>query len=173
MASKVGFVGLDEYSVDMAASLIRSGYKVQAFEISDPLVDKFFMLGGIRSASPMDAGKDVSALVVVISHVDQIDDIFFGHEGVLKGLQKGAVIILQSTILPSHMQKLEKTFTGNLTFYILERMFLISSSIDCFTYLFLVKNEFFIDKKVNISGQEIHWGYLKINYFIRVMTDGH
>ncbi|KAH9801736.1 Ketose-bisphosphate aldolase class-II family protein [Citrus sinensis] len=113
MASKVGFVGLDEYSVDMAASLIRSGYKVQAFEISDPLVDKFFMLGGIRSASPMDAGKDVSALVVVISHVDQIDDIFFGHEGVLKGLQKGAVIILQSTILPSHMQKLEKTFTEN------------------------------------------------------------
>lgn len=71
------------------------------------------------------------------------------------------------------MQKLEKTLTGNLTFYILERMFLISSSIDCFTYLFLVKNEFFIDKKVNISGQEIHWGYLKINYFIRVMTDGH
>lgn len=29
---------------------------------------------------------DVSALVVVISHVDQIDDIFFGHEGVLKGV---------------------------------------------------------------------------------------
>ncbi|GAY49522.1 hypothetical protein CUMW_119780 [Citrus unshiu] len=87
MASKVGFVGLDEYSVDMAASLIRSGYKVQAFEISDPLVDKFFMLGGIRSASPMDAGKDVSALVVVISHVDQIDDIFFGHEGDYKKAQ--------------------------------------------------------------------------------------
>ncbi|KAK9208946.1 hypothetical protein WN944_001307 [Citrus x changshan-huyou] len=112
MASKVGFVGLDEYSVDMAASLIRSGYKVQAFEISDPLVDKFLMLGGIRSASPMDAGKvlnpflwvhsyqiglipdeDVSALVVVISHVDQIDDIFFGHEGVLKENDETACVV--------------------------------------------------------------------------------
>ncbi|KAK9211971.1 hypothetical protein WN943_001350 [Citrus x changshan-huyou] len=66
MASKVGFVGLDEYSVDMAASLIRSGYKVQAFEISDPLVDKFFMLGGIRSASPMDAGKENDETACVV-----------------------------------------------------------------------------------------------------------
>lgn len=30
----VGFVGLDDLSLDLASSLIRSGYKVQAFEVS-------------------------------------------------------------------------------------------------------------------------------------------
>lgn len=116
--------------------------------------------------------KVFTKLLHYIANIDVRDLTFFYFYG-SAGLQKGAVIILRSTILPSHMQKLEKTLTGNLTFYILERMFLILYSIDCFTYLFLVKNEFFIDKKVNISGQEIHWGYLKINYFIRVMTYGH
>ncbi|KAJ6411219.1 hypothetical protein OIU84_007891 [Salix udensis] len=29
----VGFVGLDDLSLDMAASLLRAGYKVQAFEV--------------------------------------------------------------------------------------------------------------------------------------------
>lgn len=29
----VGFVGLDDLSLDMAALLLRSGYKVKAFEV--------------------------------------------------------------------------------------------------------------------------------------------
>ncbi|KAI5562111.1 hypothetical protein BDE02_15G033100 [Populus trichocarpa] len=104
----VGFVGLDDLSLDMAASLLRAGYKVQAFEIDETLVDKFLNLGGTRSASLIEAGKEVAALIVLISHVDQINDVFFGQQGVLKGLQKGALIILRSTILPSYIQNLEK-----------------------------------------------------------------
>ncbi|KAK3228316.1 hypothetical protein Dsin_008178 [Dipteronia sinensis] len=107
----VGFVGLDDLSLEMAALLIRSGFKLQAFEISEPLVVEFLKLGGIRCASPKEAGKDAVALVVLISHEDQINDVIFGDEGVSKGLQKGTVIILRSTILPSYIQKLEKNLT--------------------------------------------------------------
>jgi 3-hydroxyisobutyrate dehydrogenase-like beta-hydroxyacid dehydrogenase len=32
-AAVVGFVGLDDLSLDMAAALLRAGYKVQAFEV--------------------------------------------------------------------------------------------------------------------------------------------
>ncbi|KAG6745758.1 hypothetical protein POTOM_050264 [Populus tomentosa] len=148
----VGFVGLDDLSLDMAASLLRAGYKVQAFEVAKPLqgrpagsllskdsnlartpidetlVDKFLNLGGTRSASLIEAGKgytctpwddnslripEVAALIVLISHVDQINDVFFGQQGVLKGLQKGALIILRSTILPSYIQNLERRLGGN------------------------------------------------------------
>ncbi|KAJ0105252.1 hypothetical protein Patl1_19593 [Pistacia atlantica] len=86
MASQgcVGFVGLDELSLDMAASLLRSGYNIQAFEIHEPLINEFLKLGGSRCASPQGAGKDVAALVVLISHADQIDDVIFGHDGALK-----------------------------------------------------------------------------------------
>lgn len=104
----VGFVGLDDLSLDMAASLLRAGYKIQAFEIDETLVAKFLNLGGTRSASLIEAGKEVAALIVQISHVDQINDVFFGQQGVLKGLQKGALIILRSTILPSYIQNLER-----------------------------------------------------------------
>lgn len=107
-AAVVGFVGLDDLSLDTAAALLRAGYKVQAFEIDETLVDKFLNLGGTRSASLIEAGKEVAALIVLISHVDQINDVFFGQQGVLKGLQKGALIILRSTILPSYIQNLEK-----------------------------------------------------------------
>lgn len=84
---------------------------------------------------------EVAALIVLISHVDQINDVFFGQQGVLKGLygtyqlylklsllyrysgflthwyaglQKGALIILRSTILPSYIQNLEKRLRGHV-----------------------------------------------------------
>ncbi|PON44691.1 Ketose-bisphosphate aldolase, class-II [Parasponia andersonii] len=116
----VGFVGLNDLSLEMAASLLRSGYQVQAFETSEPLINEFLKQGGLRCANPVEAGKDVVALVVLISHADQIDDVILGNEGALKGLQKDAVFILHSTLLPSYIQRLEKRFTGNFQLDIID-----------------------------------------------------
>ncbi|GKV23274.1 hypothetical protein SLEP1_g33022 [Rubroshorea leprosula] len=111
MAATVGFVGLDASSLDMAALLLRSGYKLQAFEVNKPLMDEFLKLGGTSCTSPMEAGKDAAALIILISHVDQINDVIFGTKGVLKGLQKGTIMILHSTVLPLYVQNLEKQLT--------------------------------------------------------------
>ncbi|KAL6552847.1 hypothetical protein OROHE_008211 [Orobanche hederae] len=107
----VGFVGLDEVSLELAASLVRSGYAVQAFETSSQLMDGFSELGGKKCASLMETGKGVNALVTLVSHVDQIEDLFYGDEGALKGLLKDVIIIVHSTILPAHIQNMEKVFT--------------------------------------------------------------
>ncbi|KAM4106536.1 hypothetical protein ACB094_04G071700 [Castanea mollissima] len=61
----------------------------------------------------MEAGRGVAALIVLISHADQINDVIFGNEGALKGLPKDAIIILHSTILPSYVQNLEKRLTDD------------------------------------------------------------
>ncbi|AAF25989.1 F15H18.21 [Arabidopsis thaliana] len=86
MSGVVGFVGLDSFSFELASSLLRSGFKVQAFEISTELVEKFIELGGHKCDSPADVGKAAAAVVVVLSHPDQIQDVIFGDEGVMKEL---------------------------------------------------------------------------------------
>ncbi|KAG7597460.1 3-hydroxyisobutyrate dehydrogenase NAD-binding domain [Arabidopsis suecica] len=113
MGGVVGFVGLDSYSFELASSLLRSGFKVQAFEISTELVEKFTELGGHKCDSPADVGKGAAAVVVLLSHPDQIQDVIFGDEGVMKGLQKDAVLVLSSTISTLQLQKLEKQLTEN------------------------------------------------------------
>ncbi|CAA0840661.1 ketose-bisphosphate aldolase class-II family protein [Striga hermonthica] len=116
----VGFVGLDEVSLQLAASLLRSGYGVQAFETSGRLMDDFAELGGKRCANLMETGEGVHALVTLVSHADQIEDMFFGVEGVLKGLRKDVIIIVHSTILPAHIQKMEKIITGDYQMEIID-----------------------------------------------------
>ncbi|KAG6675892.1 hypothetical protein I3842_15G128500 [Carya illinoinensis] len=115
MASKgvVGFLGLDELSLDLAASLLRSGYAVQAFEIYEPLISDFLKLGGSRCASAVEAGRGVAALIVLISHADNLNDVIFGNEGALKGLHRDVVVILCSTLLPSDIRNLEKHLTDD------------------------------------------------------------
>ncbi|XP_043699909.1 uncharacterized protein LOC122650571 [Telopea speciosissima] len=107
----VGFVGLDRLSLDMASALLQSGFRVQAFEVFGSLLEEFLKLGGAKCSSPMNAAKDAAAIIILISHADQIQDIFFREEGVLKGLHKDAVIILHSTISPAIIQNLEKRLT--------------------------------------------------------------
>ncbi|KAF3646089.1 putative aldose 1-epimerase-like [Capsicum annuum] len=81
--SVVGFVGLDDISLELATSLLHSGYSVQAFEAGSPLVDKFLKLGGKVCANATEATKGVAALVILLSHADQINDLILGDEGVL------------------------------------------------------------------------------------------
>ncbi|KAL1533220.1 hypothetical protein AAHA92_33137 [Salvia divinorum] len=107
----VGFVGLDDISLELAASLLRSGYSVQAFEKSGQLMDDFSNLGGKRCGNLTEIKQGVNALVTLISHFDQIDDLFQGDEGILKGLPKDVIIIIHSTMLPVHIEKLEKSLT--------------------------------------------------------------
>ncbi|KAL0342346.1 UNVERIFIED_CONTAM: L-threonate dehydrogenase [Sesamum calycinum] len=80
----VGFVGLDEVSLNLAASLLQSGYAVQAFEASSQLLDDFSKQGGKRCTNLMESGQGVNALVILISHVDQINDLFFADEVFLR-----------------------------------------------------------------------------------------
>ncbi|KAK7314652.1 hypothetical protein VNO77_33179 [Canavalia gladiata] len=110
MASRkvVGFVGLDQFGLEMASLAIRHGYNVKAFEINDPIIEELIKLGGVRCSTPLEAGRDVAALVVQISHADQFNDLIFGNEGALKDLKPDTVLILHSTILPSVLRKLEK-----------------------------------------------------------------
>ncbi|CAK7349571.1 unnamed protein product [Dovyalis caffra] len=64
---------------------------------------------------------DVAALVVLLSHEDQINDVMLGQQGVLAGLQQGSVIILRSTILLSRIRNLEKRLTeGRVRAYLID-----------------------------------------------------
>ncbi|XP_074354655.1 uncharacterized protein LOC141693454 isoform X3 [Apium graveolens] len=117
----VGFIGLDESSLVLAAKLISSGYAVKAYEELCPSVDEFLKIGGVRCPTASEAVKGVAALVLLITYPDQLTNILFSQDGALKGLKKDAPIIICSTISPVYIQKLEKNLAESLgTAYIVD-----------------------------------------------------
>uniref|UniRef100_A0A453RA50 6-phosphogluconate dehydrogenase NADP-binding domain-containing protein n=1 Tax=Aegilops tauschii subsp. strangulata TaxID=200361 RepID=A0A453RA50_AEGTS len=45
-------------------------------------------------------------MVVVLSDADGVDELFFGAQGIVKGLCKEAIVLIRSTLVPSHLEKL-------------------------------------------------------------------
>ncbi|XP_027169036.1 uncharacterized protein LOC113768766 [Coffea eugenioides] len=108
----VGFLGLDEVGLELAASLLRSGYDVRAFETFSPLMDEFSKLGGKRCGNTTEMSKGLSALVILTCHSDHISEKILEQKGILKGLGKDAVIIVNSTLPDVHINKLQKILRG-------------------------------------------------------------
>ncbi|KAJ8429860.1 hypothetical protein Cgig2_023097 [Carnegiea gigantea] len=110
----IGFAGFDDMSLELADSLVRAGYAVQAFDSQmgmPSMVELSERLQGTRCASAAEAATGVAAIVVLISHPQQIDSLFFGPDGILQGSNKNALVILRAHILPADIQRLEKRLT--------------------------------------------------------------
>ncbi|MQM12937.1 hypothetical protein Taro_045857 [Colocasia esculenta] len=108
----VGFVGLDELSVEMAALLVKSGFQVKAFAAAEcAWLTPFLEVGGSQCHNIEESGKDVTALIV--TSTDQVDDeLFCGNQGITKWLCEDAAVIIRSTIPLRYIQKLEKHLNG-------------------------------------------------------------
>ncbi|ONK66190.1 uncharacterized protein A4U43_C06F5120 [Asparagus officinalis] len=110
MASRnvVGFIGLDDLSLKLASSLIKSGFGVQAFEVVESSVMRRFVeLGGIRCSSPLEAVKDAATVILVVSEEENTDNLF-SKESLAEGLHKDAVLVLQSALSLGLVIKLDK-----------------------------------------------------------------
>ncbi|KAJ0106275.1 hypothetical protein Patl1_19622 [Pistacia atlantica] len=125
--------------------------------IHEPLTNEFLKLGGSRCASPQEAGKDVAALIVLISHADQIDDVIFGHEGALK--ENGETAYLVDAYVSWGMSEVLKgkvmiTSSGRSNAIARARPFLSGKSVCIILNILLcVKNK---SKMVNELLEGIH-----------------
>ncbi|KQK18686.1 hypothetical protein BRADI_1g44060v3 [Brachypodium distachyon] len=110
LSAVVAFVGADDLSLALAASFLRSGAIVRFY--IDPEADESAARtlaeqgGGVTCASPAEAARDAT-LVIVLSDADGVDELFFGSEGIVKGLCTEAVVLIRSMLVPSHLEKLE------------------------------------------------------------------
>jgi 3-hydroxyisobutyrate dehydrogenase-like beta-hydroxyacid dehydrogenase len=94
---KAGFIGLGHMGSGMAASLLRAGHDVTAYnrspEKARPLVEK-----GAKLASQVSDACDGVAVFTMLADDQAVESVVFGQDGVLRHLAKGAVHISSSTI---------------------------------------------------------------------------
>ncbi|KAK2055340.1 hypothetical protein LY76DRAFT_596144 [Colletotrichum caudatum] len=107
--SKIGMVGLGAMGQGMAASLLRSGFAVQGYDVYEPAIDKFVASGGnaSKASSPAEAAKGADILVVMVQNAAQADDVLFGAGKAAEALPDGSIVILSSTVPPSFVRELE------------------------------------------------------------------
>ena len=100
MSETVGFIGLGVMGRPMAKHILDKGYGVVGHNRSRSAVDQLVTAGAAAGASPADVARRTTVVITMVPDTPDVESVLLGPDGVLEGLQAGAVVIDMSSISP-------------------------------------------------------------------------
>ena len=100
MNERVGFVGLGIMGQGMARNLLKAGYSVRVWNRTSSRMDPLIEAGATAGASPADVAANCDIVAVCVSDTPDVEEVILGENGILSGVQAGALVIDFSTISP-------------------------------------------------------------------------
>jgi 2-hydroxy-3-oxopropionate reductase len=106
VAETIGFIGLGVMGKPMAKHLITAGHRVIVHNRSRPAVDELVAAGATAGGSPEDVARASTVVITMLPDTGDVERVLTGANGVLSGLQSGAVVIDMSSISPVATERL-------------------------------------------------------------------
>lgn len=98
--TKAAVIGLGSMGFGMAASLLRAGFAVAGFDVSEQAVARLASAGGVPATTPAEAAAGADVVVSVVVNAAQTEAILFGPGGCAEAMAQGAVFISSATMAP-------------------------------------------------------------------------
>ncbi len=106
MNERVGYIGLGNLGVHLAASLLRAGHSVTVTDLRPVLADGLLAAGAAWADSPAEVATGSTVVFTCLPSPAAIDAVVLGDGGVLDGLASGGTWIDNSTNDRSEMVRL-------------------------------------------------------------------
>jgi 3-hydroxyisobutyrate dehydrogenase-like beta-hydroxyacid dehydrogenase len=103
---KIGFLGLGNMGAAIAANLVRAGNDAAVWNRSPAKAQALVAEGAVRAASPKAAASGRAIVFTMLADDAALDQVLSGAEGLLEGLQPGALHVSLSTISVSAAERL-------------------------------------------------------------------
>ena len=100
MPEQIGFIGLGVMGKPMAKHLIAAGHRLVVHNRSRPAVDELVAAGATAAGSPAEVARASTVIITMLPDTADVDKVLTAPDGVLAGLQKGAVVVDMSSISP-------------------------------------------------------------------------
>jgi len=104
----VGIIGLGDMGIGMARNLLKNGYELNGFDISEDRLKVFVQSGGKKAANCREVAEKSEAVFVMVLNGKQVKEVVLGENGLIEGLKSGTTVIVSATIHPSEVKVLEK-----------------------------------------------------------------
>lgn len=112
MKETIGFIGLGNMGHHMGMNLLKKGYNLVVYDVYPEAVTAFKDLGATAVTSPKQVAEQVDKIVTMLPSSPDVQEVYNGDSGILRGVREGALMIDSSTIDPAvskDMAKLAKT----------------------------------------------------------------
>lgn len=97
---KVGFIGLGIMGKPMAINLVNAGYELLVLE-SNKSAGDLTQKGARAYSTCKELATNSEIVITMLPDSPEVNEVVFGTEGVLEGIQSGSIFVDMSTIAPS------------------------------------------------------------------------
>jgi len=97
---RVGIVGAGRMGLSMLKHLVAKGYAVTVCDISEKQRDAARAAGATIAATPAALGKASDIVILGVGYDDEVNDVVFGANGLVKTMAPGSIIAVSSTAKP-------------------------------------------------------------------------
>jgi 2-hydroxy-3-oxopropionate reductase len=106
VTENIGFIGLGVMGKPMAKHLVAAGHHLTVHNRSRAAVDEVVAAGATAGGSPAEVAKASTVVITMLPDTADVEKVLTGPDGVLSGLQKGAVVVDMSSISPVATERL-------------------------------------------------------------------
>jgi len=106
MTMRVGFVGLGSLGRHLATSLVKAGFPVTVFDVSDRAVNELVAAGAAGARSAAEVARASDTVITCLPSPEIVAEAVSGPAGILEGLARGGTWIDMSTNDLHELQRL-------------------------------------------------------------------
>jgi 2-hydroxy-3-oxopropionate reductase len=112
MPETIGFIGLGLMGRPMATNLLKAGYPLIVHNRSPQAVEALVALGAKRAGSPAEIARQATRIITMVPDSPDVEQVLEGPNGVFSALQRGTIIIDNSSIAPGVARRLAAKATS-------------------------------------------------------------
>lgn len=98
MEKLVGIVGIGIMGSAMARNLLKDGFRVVGYDLSDAAMDAFVKAGGERAGSPREVAERATIMITSLPSVAALKAAVSGNDGLMTAKGDGQIVIECSTL---------------------------------------------------------------------------
>lgn len=102
----IGFIGVGVMGKSMVRNLMRNGYDVSIYTRTKEKALDVIEEGAKWCKSVKDCTKDKEVIITIVGYPKDVEEVYFGKEGILENSQKGSCVIDMTTTSPKLSAKI-------------------------------------------------------------------
>jgi 3-hydroxyisobutyrate dehydrogenase-like beta-hydroxyacid dehydrogenase len=103
---EIGLVGVGTMGTLVVSTLVKTDYRVVAYDVNPHALQRAQDLGAIPVAYPQNVAEQTEIVLLVLPGPPQVEAVVTGDRGLLAGAQPGCVIIDMSTVDPATTRRM-------------------------------------------------------------------
>ena len=103
---KIGFVGTGVMGSSMVLNLIKHGYELSVYNRTKSKAEACIVAGAKWCDTVAECAKDKDVVITIVGFPKDVEEVYFGENGILNEAKKGAYVIDMTTTSPMLSEKI-------------------------------------------------------------------